>query len=260
MKPVLDHRGSRLINVLRGSLVIAKKDMKIYYLKPPVIVFGVIFPIFLFLSFAVGRNVPLEALVPGMVGITLFFTASSVVPLILPWETRLKTLELLLSAPVGVHTILLGDIWASFFYGIVISLLPLSLGLFVFGATLTYFPVLVLNIIISSFCFSCLGNIISFPPTSEPAQIMMLSNLIRLPLIFISGIFIPVNEMPAWGRVVSHLSPLTYTTELTRFAFGGQVSYTPFLSFFMLALFSVVFLIVSFFLHNRSMPKRIQNL
>ena len=251
---------SRIKTMIQGALVIAKKDMKIYYLKPPVLIFGVLFPMFLFLSFAVGRNVPLDTLVPGMVGITLFFTASSVVPLILPWETRLKTLELLISAPIGVNTILLGDILASFFFGIIISLLPLTLGLFVFGATLVYFPILVLNIILSSFCFSCLGNIISFPPTSEPSQIMMFSNLIRLPLIFISGIFIPVSEMPAWGRIIAPLSPLTYTTELTRFALGGQTSYSPYISFVMIALFSVVFLVVGFALHKKSMPKRVQNL
>ena len=63
---------------LHATLIIAKKDMLIYYLKPPVIIFGVIFPIFFFLAFAVGRSLPLETLLPGMLAMTLFFTASAV--------------------------------------------------------------------------------------------------------------------------------------------------------------------------------------
>ena len=37
-----------LITQLRRSLTIAKKDLRIYYNKPPVIVQGMIFPIILF--------------------------------------------------------------------------------------------------------------------------------------------------------------------------------------------------------------------
>jgi len=249
-----------LLEQFKGSLVIAKKDMKIYYLKPPVLIFGVLFPMFLFLAFAVGREVPLETLVPGLVGITLFFTASTVVPLIMPWETRLRTLELLVSAPIGVQTILLGDILASFFFGIIISLIPLTVGFVFLGATIVNPLVLLLNIIISSFCFSSLGNIMSFPPTGEPSQIMMLSNLIRLPLIFISGIFVPLPQMPYWGKLIAPLSPLTYTTDLTRYSLGDISFYSVGINFLMLLLFTVLFLLAGFKLHSKTMPKRIQNL
>lgn len=251
---------ARLMEQFKGALVIAKKDMKIYYLKPPVLIFGVLFPMFLFLAFALGREVPLETLVPGLVGITLFFTASTVVPLIMPWETRLRTLELLISAPIGVQTILLGDIIASFFFGIVISLIPLTAGFLFLGATVVNPFLLLLNIIISSFCFSSLGNIMSFPPTGEPSQIMMLSNLIRLPLIFISGIFVPLPQMPYWGKIIAPFSPLTYTTDLTRYSLGDISYYSPGFNFLMLLFFTVLFLFLGFKLHSKTMPKRIQNL
>jgi len=66
---------------IHAALVIARKDMRIYYLKPPVIIFGVIFPIFFFLAFAIGRPVPVADMVPGMLAMALFFTASAVGPL-----------------------------------------------------------------------------------------------------------------------------------------------------------------------------------
>ena len=41
---------------LSASWAIAKKDMRIYYIKPGTLMFGVLFPLFMFLSFAVGKN------------------------------------------------------------------------------------------------------------------------------------------------------------------------------------------------------------
>jgi hypothetical protein len=43
---------------LRRSLAVAEKDIRIYYLKGPVLIFGIIFPMFLFLAFSVGRSIP----------------------------------------------------------------------------------------------------------------------------------------------------------------------------------------------------------
>ena len=36
---------------LYGSLVILKKNARLYYLKPPGLIFGIIFPVFFFLAF-----------------------------------------------------------------------------------------------------------------------------------------------------------------------------------------------------------------
>ena len=52
----------------------------IYYLKPPVISFGIVFPLFFYLAFAAGRSVPTEMMVPGIVAMALFFTASAIGP------------------------------------------------------------------------------------------------------------------------------------------------------------------------------------
>ena len=36
---------------LHGTLVIVKKNVMLYYLRPPVLIFGVLFPVFFFLAF-----------------------------------------------------------------------------------------------------------------------------------------------------------------------------------------------------------------
>ena len=53
---------------LYGSLVILKKNARLYYLKPPVLIFGVLFPVFFFLAFS---PITAESVVPGMVTMAL---------------------------------------------------------------------------------------------------------------------------------------------------------------------------------------------
>ncbi|MGZ5116537.1 MAG: hypothetical protein ACXWCP_15495 [Burkholderiales bacterium] len=77
----------------RAAWVVTKKNVLIYYLKPPVITFGMIFPLFFYLAFAAGHSGPVETMVPGIISMALFFTASAVGPLITPWERQARTYE-----------------------------------------------------------------------------------------------------------------------------------------------------------------------
>ena len=109
--------------------VILKKNARLYYLKPPVLIFGVLFPVFFFLAFKMGRPIAAENVVPGMVAMALWFTASAVGPLVTPWERSAKTYELLISTPVSLHAILAGDVISGFVFGACLSVVPIILGL-----------------------------------------------------------------------------------------------------------------------------------
>lgn len=205
--------GGLLLQQGRRALAIARKDIRIYYFKGPVVIFGLLFPAFLFLSFAVGRDLSVDLMMPGLLGMILFFTATAISPVVAPWESQARTLERLMSCPVTVATIILGDVLASFAFGIFISLIPLVVGLAI-GIGVSQPVILALGLILAAFCFSSLGLIFSAPPTSLPSTIMMLSAMIKFPVVFISGIFIPLAELPLWGRAIAFVSPLTYFTGL----------------------------------------------
>src|SRR5665647_26020 len=96
----------------RGVLVVARKDMRIYYRKAPVFIFGLVLPTFLFFAFFVGRELDINKFFPGFLAMSLFFTSSSVGPLIVPWEKLQGTFERLLSYPLTISSIVLGDVIA----------------------------------------------------------------------------------------------------------------------------------------------------
>ncbi|MCX6697898.1 MAG: ABC transporter permease, partial [Methanoregula sp.] len=130
----------------RSIIVITEKNMRIYYFKGPVVVFGLLFPLIMFLTFFIGRNLDLVLFFPGFLGMMLFFTASSVGPLITPWEKREKTYERLVSLPVILESIVIGDLLAGAIFGIAITLL-------VFGicAEILHLPIMNAGLLVLSF-------------------------------------------------------------------------------------------------------------
>jgi len=238
---------------IKRSFAIVKKNIRIYYSKGPVVIFGLITPFFLFLSFYIGRNMPAEALIPGLLGMTAFFTATSVGPAIVPWEARARTLERLISSPISIWTIFLGDVLSSFLFGAIVSVFPVIVGLFI-GVQIVNPWILGLGIILATFCFASFSILLSaYPPTDTPASVMMLSAMIKFPLVFISGIFIPIEDMPT----ISSISPLTYFTDLARHSIQGNSYYPIVLDFTVLVAFTIIFLVTAIKIHERTMQKRL---
>ena len=241
---------------MRRSLVIARKDIRIYYSKGPVIIFGVLFPVFLFLSFTIGRDLSVDFMIPGLVGMILFFTATSISPIVVPWEAQARTLERLMSCPVRIETIIVGDILASFAFGVGISLITIMLGLFL-GVTISSPFIFAIAVILAAFCFASLGTVFSIPPTNMPSTVNMISSVVKFPVVFISGIFIPLDELPAWGQAVAYISPLTYFTDIARYSIQGKGHLPIAIDLLVLLAFTALFLVVAMKLHQRTMPRRI---
>lgn len=235
-----------------AAYVVAKKDALIYYLKPPVISFGMVFPFFFYLAFAAGRNVPASSMVPGIVAMALFFTASAVGPLVTPWERMAKTYERLITSPASLSAILMGDATAGAGFGIALSLIPLLMGFLLAGSTITSLTCLMLGIVLGATAFSGLGILLAARASSTPSEIMMLANLVRLPLIFVSGVFIPVGDMPEWGQRVAPLSPLSYSADLIRAGLGGTAYFPTTVSIAALTGFTAFFLVLAHYFHRRS--------
>lgn len=205
----------------KRAFAITKKDIRIYYAKGPVVIFGLFMPLFLFLAFAAGnRGLSMPFLISGLLAMTIFFTATAVSPVIQPWEAQARTLERLIATPVTMKTLIAGDMFASVIFGIGIAVVPIGIGV-IFGIIPLHPFILAAGIILASICFSALGLLLSTPATNVPSNIMMLSSLLKFPLIFISGVFIPVEQLPFAGQVLAICSPLTYFTDIARYCIMG---------------------------------------
>ncbi len=234
----------KILNNLKAAWAITKKDIKIYYLKPGTLMFGVMFPLFMFLSFAVGRDVPTSSLIPGLISLTVLFSASSIGPVAIPIERRVKTFDRLLSAPISFYAIILGKALGGVLFSLFISFIGLTAAWLFLGVITVNPLVLFLGLVLASLSFSLLGIMFAMFPTENPGDIMMMLNFIRLPLMFISGIFIPIETLPSWARIVSYISPLTYANDLFRFGIEGRLQLGLGVNLIALLIFAGLFLII----------------
>jgi len=245
-----------IIDQIIRSWAIVKKDMKIYYSKGPVVLMGVMYPAFMFIAFAFGRNMPMESLMPGLIAMSVFFTCSAIAPITFPWETQARTLERLVSSPLAVWTILFGDMVASMLTGIIISIVPIIIAIAV-GTIIVNPLILAVAIILGSICFATASLLISSPPASAPQYSQMISAFVKFPLLFISGIFVPLSELPRFARSICFISPLTYFTDLTRYATGGENYFPIAVDLLAIVGFTMVSWVVAVKLHNKTLPKRL---
>lgn len=242
---------------LRSIMLVAEKDMRIYYTKPPVLIFGFLFPFFMFLAFYLGRSADLHLLFPGLAAMFVFFVASSVGPLITPWEKRAGTYERLLSFPVTVNTLILGDVMAGMLYGVIINLIILAVGVAALGYTVSVAGVVLMavSLLLGAFCFASLGVLLASPASTNPSNIMILSSLVRFPLIFISGIFVPIASLQGIAKVAVYCSPITYLVDGFNLSLLGSSSIPLVLDWAALIGFSIAFLVVASAFHRRNLMK-----
>jgi ABC-2 type transport system permease protein len=242
----------RLQDELAQAWNVAIKDVRVYYLTPPMIMFGLMMPFFMFFSFSVRREMAAAQGIARLLALTTFFTASSAGPVIIPLERRMGTYDRLLVAPMSLVTLLLGKMLVGTVFACAVSVVPLLAGSLGLHVTVASAGMLSVSIVLTSLAFSAFGLVFASIPTRSVGSIMMPSTLLRWPLMFISGVFIPLNDMAPWTRALAYLSPLTYAQDLMNHAVLGTGMLSPWLDLVVLLLSGSLFLMPAMWMHQRS--------
>jgi ABC-2 type transport system permease protein len=209
-----------LADDLRGMWYIGLKDLRAYYFKPPNISWGILFPFAFVLAFAIRNPGDLRGLVPGLLALTLLFGTSSMEAIVIVFERRIGSLERLLLAPVRLPALLAGKLLGGMTFGLMVTAVVLVSVLVVFGAGGINWPLLVVTLLFSAAAFSALGAFVSVA-VKEVFEAQTLANFIRFPMMFLGGVFVPVNSLPTALQVIARALPLTYSVEALRAALTG---------------------------------------
>ncbi len=200
---------------LLRAFAISRKDVESYYSKPPLVTWGLLSPAVLMLAVYLKDRSGYLAVAPGIIAMTLLFGNTSMAAIVITFEKRTGTLERLLLAPLGTGTIVLGKALSAAAYGIATSAV-LTAGLVaLLGMPLARPDAFIARLVLGAGPFSLLG-IIASVAVKEVFEAMTLMNFFRFPLLFVSGVFMPMADMPGWIRPLAYLSPLTYVAELLR--------------------------------------------
>ncbi|RJS84784.1 ABC transporter permease [Methanophagales archaeon] len=243
---------------LRGIFYIAMKDMRTYYLKPPSISWGTVFPIAWIMAFYLRNPQNFAELVPGLIAMTALFSTTAAEAVVINFELRLGTLERLLLAPIGLSAVLLGKITGGAIFGLIMTAIVTLSSVFILGLHPDIF-LLLLILIPSLFVFSSLGALLCVL-VKEVFEAQTLLNLPRFVMIFLCGVVYPISKMPDVLKCLAYALPLTYTVNGLRQAFQSiSQSNALFIDFFTIDFLVLVCLSVLFTLAAiKMLSKRVE--
>jgi ABC-2 type transport system permease protein len=211
-----------------------------------------LFPFAFVLAFGLRNPGDVRDLVPGLLGLTVLFGTSSMEAIVITFERRIGALERLLLAPLSLPALLAGKLLGGMAFGLTVTLVVLIVALVVFGTGGINWLLLVLALLLSAAAFSALGAFVSVA-VKEVFEAQTLANFIRFPMMFLGGVFIPVDSLPLGLQIVARLLPLTYAVEALRVALAGGPLAPGLLDLVVLAIFAVIL----FGLATRTLARRL---
>ena len=163
---------------------------------------------------------------PGVLAMSVLFTAIFAAASIV-WDREFGFLREMLVAPVSRSAIVigkcLGGATVATFQGIVILALaglahvPYDLGLFL---------TVIGELLLLSFTLTAFGVMMA-ARIKQIQAFMALTQMLVMPLFFLSGALYPLNGLPAWLTVLTRLDPLTYIVSPMRHAVFSHLNIPP---------------------------------
>ncbi len=223
------------------------KDMRAYYLKPPNVSWGIIFPLAWTGMFFIRSGSGLESvlgLLPGVVTISILFGTTSLLSVTLTFERRSRSFERLLLAPISLELLMLAKTSGAILFGIVNAFIPIAIAAFLADMSGIAWSLVVPAIILIGIVSTFLGLFISVS-ASEVFEAQTFSNFFRFPMIFLCGLFFPILSLPVFIRPLSYILPVTYGVDILHGAVNGGHIMSFTLDFIILVAFCVVLFLLS---------------
>jgi len=222
------------------------KDLRAYYLKPPNISWGLVFPLAWTGMFFIksGGLENIVTLVPGVVALSILFGTTSLLAVTVTFEKKGKSFDRLLLAPIPLKLLMLAKTSGAILFGIINAFVPILMALFLTDLSQVVWSAAVPAIVLIAVSSTFLGLFVAVS-VSEVFEAQTFSNFFRFPMIFLCGLFFPIERLPVFLKPVSYCFPLTYGVDILHGAFHGN-HVMPFLTDFLaLTAFCVVLFLIS---------------
>lgn len=222
------------------------KDMKTYYFKPPNISWGLLFPISWTLMFFLRTDTPMDIpeFLPGLISLAILFGTTSMLAVTITFEKKQAAFDRLLLAPIGLNVLMFAKTTGAILFGVFNAMIPLLLAVLFADLTGVKWLPAILSILLISVTSTFLGLFVAVS-VKEVFEAQTYSNFIRFPMIFLCGLFFPIEELPAFIRPLSFLFPLTYGADILKSAIIGRHNFGLWLSFLLLIVFALGLFVIS---------------
>ena len=157
-----------------------------------------------------------DFIAPGIMAMTVMMSVMTGLPVAISQEKEIGTMDGMMVAPINRLSIILGKTFGQTVRGLIQGVIILVLAVGLFGVTIQGSILLVFGLLLLGvFSFVGLGIVItSFTKDQETAQMLMMT--LMFPMMFLSGVFFPIQQMPWYMQTISKFLPLTYLSNALR--------------------------------------------
>jgi len=222
------------------------KDMRNYYLKPPNISWGIIFPFAWMLMFFLKSQTPVDVrtVLPGVMAMSILFGTTSMLAVTITFERRSRSFDRLLLSPISLTWLMLAKTLGAILFGIVNAFVPMLIAIFFTSVSNINWAILILSVFFIAITSTFLGLFIAVS-VSEVFEAQTFSNFFRFPMVFLCGLFFPISQLPVFLRPLSYIVPLTYGADLLKTAINQNGHITLGISLLVLLFFSMILFLIS---------------
>ena len=229
---------------------ILAKDFRAYYLKPPNISWGLIFPLAWTGMFFIRSGSGLDSvpsLLPGVIAVSVLFGTTSLLAVTVTFEKKGRSFERLLLAPIPLEMLMLAKTAGAILFGVANAFVPVILAVFLVDLSGINWAVLIPAVALIAVSSTFLGLFIAVS-VSEVFEAQTFSNFFRFPMLFLCGLFFPIERLPLLLRPLSYVLPLTYGADILHASVNRAGRMPLALDFILLAAFCLLLFASS--LHN----------
>jgi ABC-2 type transport system permease protein len=226
---------------------ILAKDMRSYYLKPPNISWGMIFPLAWTAMFFIRSGAGMESirgLLPGVVALSVLFGTTSMLAVTITFEKKMRSFERLLLAPISLELLMLAKTSGAILFGIANGFVPVVMAVFLTDLSGVAWSMVAPAVLLIALVSTFLGLFIAVS-VSEIFEAQTFSNFFRFPMIFLCGLFFPVERLPLLLRPLAYVLPLTYGADVLHAGFQEQGRMPLWLDFSLLSAFCLGLFLLS---------------
>jgi ABC-2 type transport system permease protein len=195
-------------------------DQKVFWRNPASVFFTVMLPlIFLFIFATIFGNDEIADrgiktttyYVPAIISLAVISATLQSLAINLTQDRERGLLKRVRGTPLPTQDFVAGRVGNSLVVSVLMVVLVSVIGLIVYDVQIptNTLPAVAVTLAVGAFSFSCLGFALTAAIPSEDAA-PAISNAVVLPLYFISGIFIPDNEIPDGVLSFADLFPIRH--------------------------------------------------
>jgi ABC-2 type transport system permease protein len=153
---------------------------------------------------------------PGIMALTVMMSVMTGLPVAISQEKEIGTMDGMMVAPINRLSIILGKALGQTARGLLQGVIIMALAIVLFGVAIHGSILLVFALmLLGVFSFVGLGIVLtSFAKDQETAQMMMMT--LMFPMMFLSGVMFPIQQMPWYMQDIAKFLPLTYASDAMR--------------------------------------------